>query len=155
MPLGPGAWSWRTVNVRRRRPSPRRTGSAGAASGLPLDGAREALPVNFTRPQCPSCSAAAHVHHWSTALQHASVRASRLTQRMHGREDGSVEADCCSPCGPLVPAFAVCNQPGHHELWHRLGAIFWQRAQRVPYVYRNATVGLHRPSSQAGCRERT
>ena len=48
--------------MRRRRPSPRRTGSAGAASGLSLDGAREALPVSCTRPQCPSCSAAAHVH---------------------------------------------------------------------------------------------
>ena len=56
------AWSPRTGQVRRRRPSPRRTGSAGDARGLLFEDTREALQACCTRTQQRSWSAQAHMH---------------------------------------------------------------------------------------------
>ena len=48
-----------------------------------------------------------------------SLHASRLGHGMHGCEHGSVEADCCSLCDPLVRDLVVCTQVDHYTLCGR------------------------------------
>ena len=45
------------------------------------------------------------------------LHASRLAHGMRGCEEGSVDADCCSPCDPLVLALVVCDQANQFLLY--------------------------------------
>ena len=69
------------------------------------------------------------------------LRASRLAHIIHGHEHGSVEADCCSCCDPLVLALAACDQSKHRALRYRLGTMFLRHAQQIPNVYGGTATG--------------
>ena len=53
-----------------------------------------------------------------------SLHASRLGHGMCGCEHGSVEADCCSLCDPLVRALVVCAQVDYLTLCGRPESTF-------------------------------
>ena len=52
------------------------------------------------------------------------LHASKQAHGMHGCEHGSVEADCCSVCDPLVLALVVCDQDNYILLCCRLEQLF-------------------------------
>ena len=52
------------------------------------------------------------------------LHASRLAHGMHGCEHGSVDADCCSLCDPLVRDLDVCAQVDYLKLCGRAELTF-------------------------------